>query len=77
VKLTKVVDLLARPRGIRTSDPRFRNTWVHDYELQRVAPFCSFIIIILQRIYENGLKTRSSRLRNLTIKEISFLNLVY
>jgi len=40
------------------------DAWVCGYEFQRAAPFCSFIIIILRRVYENGLKTHSPKLLN-------------
>ena len=33
-------------------------------ELYRVVSFCYFAIVILQRAYENGLKTHSPKLRN-------------
>ena len=36
-------------------------------ELYRVASFRYFTIIILQRVYENGIKTQSPKLRNLRI----------
>ena len=49
---------------IRTCDPRFRNAKVCDYELYRVVSFRLSTIIILQSVYENGLKTRLPKLRN-------------
>jgi hypothetical protein len=33
------------------------------YEFQRVVSFCYITIIILQDVYENGLKTHSPKLR--------------
>jgi len=63
----KNVDFIGAPYKIRTCDPRFINAWVCGYELYRVVSFCYFAIIILQDVYENGLKTRSPKLRNRTI----------
>ena len=60
------------PCRIRTCDPRFRNAWVCGYESQRVTSFCLFAIFILQRVYENGLKTRFFNLQDWNEKEINF-----
>ncbi len=46
---------------------RERNAWVCGYEFHRVVSFCYFAIIVLQSVYENGLKTRSPKLRNLNM----------
>jgi len=63
-EINKNVGFIGAPYRIRTCDPRFRNAWVCGYEFQRVVSFCYFAIIILQDVYENGLKTRSPKLRN-------------
>ena len=66
-KIVKNVGFIGAPKRIRTSDPRFRNAWVCGYELYRVVSFCSFIIIILQDVYENDLQTRSPKLQDWTM----------
>jgi len=63
-EIDKNVGFIGAPYKIRTCDPRFRNVWVCGYELYRVVSFCYFTIVILQRAYENGLKTHLLDLKN-------------
>ena len=59
MKLTKTLDLLARPRGLEplTLGLEMRGFVVTNYiELYR--------LVILQGVYENGLKTHSPKLQN-------------
>ena len=67
VKLTKVVDLLARPRGFEPLTLGLEMRWIgytNDLVLHRFD--------ILKRVYENGLKTRSPKLREWTEIGINF-----
>ena len=67
MKLTKMLDLLARPTGFEpvTLGLEMRGFVVTNcIELYR---FGYSTIIILQDVYENGLKTHSPKLRNRTI----------
>jgi len=58
---------LARPRGFEPLTLGLEMRGFDGYELHRVVSFCYFTIIILQDVYENGLKTRSPKLRNLSM----------
>ena len=63
-EIDKNVVFIGAPYRIRTCDPRFRNArdWVDDWS--RFTSFCYFTIVILQHVYENGLKTYFLILRN-------------
>ena len=59
VKLTKTLDLLARPTGFEPV--------TLGLEMQGIGYTNDLVLhrfVILQRVYENGLKTRSPKLRN-------------
>ena len=69
MKLTKLLDLLARPTGFEplTLGLEMRGFVVTNcIELYR---FGYSTIIILQDVYENGLKTHSSKLQDWTMTE--------
>ena len=60
MKLTKMLDLLARPRGFEPL--------TLGLEMQGIGYTNDIVLhrfVILQRVYENGLKTHYSKLRNL------------
>ena len=60
MKLTKMLDLLARPRGFEPVTLGLEMRWIgytNDIVLHR--------FVILQRVYEKGLKTHLPKLRNL------------
>ena len=68
MKLTKPLDLLAHPKGFEPLTLGLEMQGIghtNDIVLHRFTSFCLFTIVILQRVYENGLKTHSSNLRNL------------
>ena len=59
--------LLARPTGFEpvTLGLEMQGIgYTNDIVLHRFTSFCYFTIFILQRAYENGLKTRLLTLRN-------------
>ena len=60
MKLTKTLDLLARPRGF---EPVTLGLEMQGIEYTNDLVLHRFVI--LQRVYENGLKTHLSKLRNL------------
>ena len=70
MKLIKTLDLLARPTGFEPVTLGLEMQGIehtNDIVLHRFTSFCYFTLFILQRVYENGLKTHLPKLRNLNM----------
>ena len=62
-----MLDLLALPTGFEPVTLGLEMQGIghtNDIVLHRFTSFCYFTIVILQRVYENGLKTRLLVFRN-------------